>query len=1090
MITTIDTEKRMSQTLFTHLSENVWNTPLLERRRNIRPMSFNNGRAAVNTVDLGCRSVDLPYKKNLIEKKAFYVFGAAGCCMGGLNIDVNAKSLKTSLANYYDCGWLPLDKYLNARPFDIRVHGINGEWLYRGDIYITNHPYQDMFLLAVEVKMAEQILGRGYDYTKIWISVYYDSDNDLNNLQTTSQTITCYHPVGSDLGTLNAAYEAYALVSDEIPTGKHVSPKGQTLYFIDGRESTPSSLSDISFGQYIEVVYDPDIIYDLYLDLTKVGENNIYRSPLDDTYKYIVHIPKAVNPDNYIITHNTCDIFQRPTNTSVNSDERLKGLFIHRFNTSIRRADGQLVDHMISQITHNDFGISEKLLMARMGVDVLNTTECILRVVVRRHSKTKQLSEDANFIKLLYNFNDDEQILKHLTGHGEKSLSFWRAENLEQSNFSKMLVNLPVYADTNNTQYLVDSLGYFNSLCVVTPRVTHKKFSDINSHYFDVSIPESMLSSSFIGLLVYVNGKKLDNELFSYERKYQYLRVHVDNSVPLTAGDYLSFELLDGETLKGKIVQPTSEDPALVLYELMDFDIYEVINEGVDESVADYYTKNYLQNPGPSYAKQNPDDIFQGNVREDKESGTFSYVFNQSCYGKTYVVLSKLVCARFDNTEIEIAGGNVTFGGVETTTGDTCTDLMHSGVLHLTVEPLPGYPNDENFTIPIINTEWNTIVFLNNKEQVRDIDFTFKPVMGKNGIKSMVWFFNCNNTYLNKTNNKFEMFLTSDKEFMNFTGFMHNRYRFNGNTGHKTYDYGVIEEVTPYIYWFERLCTGAIDGLNRNDIVQRTGYLMADKECRQGGLYYTRGLIPLETKEFIDKFSDIDNDLTKLSAIAEYRKKHAPELDVEIEVIPHSHHITSITMNAVVKDVLTGKLQLAYESDPYMMLRQLEDYTSLRKYDAAMSGVAKELTIYNAGYIRANNRYRLEDISMVGINRKWKNNSNNIVIWWNCDDDKYRWEISVIEVLGKTTYYYADDPTGTKDPWDLDWNFVLDEDGVPLDKNRSLPKFESGSIDLRYLDLFPSYSSDLQTVMNNITLRQAMKALFPIDSVKDGDTTV
>ena len=265
---------------------------------------------------------------------------------------------------------------------------------------------------------------------------------------------------------------------------------------------------------------------------------------------------------------------------------------------------------------------------------------------------------------------------------------------------------------------------------------------------------------------------------------------------------------------------------------------------------------------------------------------------------------------------------------------------------------------------------------------------------------------------------------------------------------------------------------------------------MADKECRQGGLYYTRGLIPLETKEFIDKFSDLDNDLTKLSAIADYRKKHAPELDVEIEVIPHSHHITSITMNAVVKDVLTGKLQLAYESDPYLMLRQLGDYTSLRKYDAAMSGVAKELTIYNAGYIRANNRYRLEDTSMVGINRKWKNNSNNIVIWWNCDDDKYRWEISVIEVLGKTTYYYADDPTGTKDPWDLDWKFVLDEDGVPLDKNRSLPKFESGSIDLRYLDLFPSYSSDLQTVMNNITLRQAMKALFPIDSVKDGDTTV
>lgn len=1080
MITTIDTEKRMHQTIFSYLSNNVWNTPLLECRRNITPMSYNNGRAAVNTVDLGCQSVDLPYAKNIKLKKAFYVFGAAKCCMGGLVVDTEVPSLKKALASYYDCGWLPLDVYLNHRPFDLRFHGINGEWLYRNEIYITNHPYQDMFLIAVEVKMAEQILGKKYDYKNIWMSVYYDSDNDLNDLKTTSKEILCFHPTKNDISTLQDAYEAYSELSTEIPEGKHVSPRGQAMCFIDGRESTPESMSDIQFGQYVEVVKDPDIMYDLYLDLTKIGENNIYRSPLDDTYKYIVHIPKEANPENYIITHNTCDIFLRPTNSVINSDDRLKGLFVHRFNTSIRLDNGQLVDHMISQITHNDFGISEKLFMTRMGEDVLNTTECIVRVVIRRHGKTKKLDDDANFIKLLYNFNTDEQILKILTGYGDKSLDFWKAENLEQSKYSKMLVNFPALAGKGDTKYYMEALGYFNSLCVVTPRVSHRYISNLNTRKFDVSIPESMISSESIGLLLSINGLKVNDDEFSYVRDHQYLKVNLNNSVPLKIGDRVTFELLDGATLKGLIIEPSVDNPTLTLYEDMLFDLYEIVEEPISK---DYYTDNYISEYGPSYVKVDQSEIFQGDRKV--KTNAYEYVFDHICYGKKYLVLSRTVCARWSDEQFN---GNTLVGSVETERG-YCTDMMHTGMLSLTVNPLVGYEDNEPFTIPIINSKWNTIVFMNGKELVKDIDFTFRPVTGAKGIKSMVWFFN-NLTYLKKTGNSFEVYITSDKEFMNYNGFMHNRYKFNGTFGKKIFDSGVIEEVTPYIYWFKRLCAGIIDGEHRGDIEQLNGYLKATTECRQGGLYYTRGLIPLETKEFVDKYLDINDDLVKLSAIAEYHRKNAPILPPEIEVIPYSHHIVSIMMNAVVNDVLTKKKVLGYESDPYVMLKQLTDYESLRKYDAAMSGVAKDLTVSNAGYQRANNTYKLEDVSMIGLNRKWINNSNNVVIWWNCDDDLHRWELSTFNYLGKTAYYYAIDPDGSKDPWTLQWHYVLDEDGVPVDKNQSLPVFEVGVIDLRYLDLFPSYSSDLHAVMDDIVLRQAMKALFPIDSVQDGDTTV
>ena len=134
--------------------------------------------------------------------------------------------------------------------------------------------------------------------------------------------------------------------------------------------------------------------------------------------------------------------------------------------------------------------------------------------------------------------------------------------------------------------------------------------------------------------------------------------------------------------------------------------------------------------------------------------------------------------------------------------------------------------------------------------------------------------------------------------------------------------------------------------------------------------------------------------------------------------------------------------------------------------------------------------YKLEDSSMTGLNRKWVNRATNVIVWWNCEDDKHRWELAVIEPLQKTAYYYALDPDGSKDPWLLEWHCIFDQNGNPIDSEQKVPHFESGMIDLRYLDLFPSYSSDLHQVMDDITLRQAMRALFPVDHVKDGDTAL
>ena len=327
MLDVIDTTKAMQQTLQTYLCSKVWNTPLTECRRNITLRAITKGRSAISSLGLGCTTIALPYSNSsdASQRRSFFVYAAAKCCMGGIIVDTEQDDLKEKLKDEYNSNWLPLDKYLNVRPFDLRIHGINGEWMYRNQVFIRNHPYQDLFLIAVETKMARQILGNDYNFFNMLMSVYYDSDHEFNidpdndNLVSTSPMIKCYHPTAGDVATLNKAFNAYYNLSTE--------DKNKTLCFIDGHEATPLSLTDIEYGQYVELVYDPDIICNITLDLTNPDDSNIYRSTIDDTYKYLVHIPKSYNPDNLIITHNTCDLFIRPINPAEIVNARLKGLF-------------------------------------------------------------------------------------------------------------------------------------------------------------------------------------------------------------------------------------------------------------------------------------------------------------------------------------------------------------------------------------------------------------------------------------------------------------------------------------------------------------------------------------------------------------------------------------------------------------------------------------------------------------------------------------------------------------------------------------------------------------------------------------------
>ena len=707
-----------------------------------------------------------------------------------------------------------------------------------------------------------------------------------------------------------------------------------------------------------------------------------------------------------------------------------------------------------------------------------------------------------------------------LTGHGPNTLSFWKAEELEQSEFVKMMFEVPASITLANAQRYINALGYYNSLSLITPKINRVIFSPYNTNTIRVNIPTSMLTCDNIRAIVCVNGIKVPEALIATERSYQHLNITISDSITLNVYDRIVIELFEAPVFKADYFTPHKTDDDTYVDVLAyidpntDYTIFQVV-DNADVS-GDYFTDNYIIDPTTQrgYKKVDKADVIsleEKSVMVNEVERT-RLTFSSTVYGNTYLICSSRGYVVYSNSTLNRTG-NINIG-----TETEPSDILYSGKLTIIAKSWNG---DETIEIPFIDPSWNTICYLNGRELIRGIDYTLcniddaagytvfrniffnnisyltytyalttdtKFVAGKDyyikvgddyrPVEVVIGGDVSDNTYYNYiAANEFEVVITSDQSFMEYDGFTSRYTKEIGNTPSVV---SKIEEINPYVFWFNRLCMACSDGNTLSGINCLDGSLWITENARQGSLYGVRGYIPVEAKEFVDRFATSESDITKLTAIAEYIRSMVRDEEPTLEVIEHSHHIASITMAAIVKDVITGNKRLNYDTDHYNMLGQLEEYLTLRKYDAAMTGIATDLTIYNAGSTIVNNTYKLFDKESKGLNRTWRNDNIRLRVWWNCDTK--RWEISsTVATKPNYTYYYADDEEGKFNPWDLHWQVAEYGEG-------NVPKFLEGMLDLRYIDLFPSYSSSLHVVMNDVALRQAIKAVFPFDSVRDGDT--
>lgn len=594
-----------------YCTSTVWNEPQREYRHNIK-LNLQESRPQINVWSTSTETVTLP-----TSGTQYFVYMAPLGHFAGL--DVRSS------------GWQSATTLLSEKRIHLRFHDSTGKWLYSPACWLRSSITDDeKIFIAVETSMLKAISDT--NESDIFIGVYFDSD-EINDIETSCHVIT--------------------------QTNKHeafTSTSTASFIYLNGYSVKAVTENDLQVGDYLECITDRNIIDKFSLDLSNDNDARTYISS-DGQSKYIIHIPRAKNPTNLLISHDTCDFYIYPRNLEKSN---LRGRYFHR-------AQG-IEKHSFIQITHNDFGVPTALVDQFRGF--IGTDEVILDCYIRNHSRTKKLVRDKNYIDYLYQLTDT-QILDFLEnvrqGDAVDSIPFWSANHLEQSKYIAFLKDTSKEKFNDTLDAYTNALGYINTASLLSKRIHRFTGIPTSTATFTVHVAlplayqwrvcpvcghaESILldtcsecgasdfpASPLIGI-VSINGIKVpfDSVVSSViekrdtkNRLVAHLSVDVTYTRPLIATDEIVVEIHEAKSFDSYVMSPTATNYSFWYKTNGDYKLFAIVEQEQPEKVVDTEFSY-------KYVEQNLD----SQLFNIEQFGDLSLItFDASCYGKKYLMQS------------------------------------------------------------------------------------------------------------------------------------------------------------------------------------------------------------------------------------------------------------------------------------------------------------------------------------------------------------------------------------------------------------------------------------------------------------------
>lgn len=639
---TTDAELReMVRRLNEHCFREVWNEVSAEERVNIRltPVGtrFLSGSAVV-----GLETVALP------------AAGLFGVYLAPYQLFYSGLPIAPDV-------WFSAKEVLDQYGTLLSAYPPSGRLLSRSHFFVRRISRSNRVLVAMERDAMAASFGPAYR-DPLYLTAYRDSDAD-NPISATSVYIS---PVNTNL--------RLAAVQTALETATAASAPGTTL-LINGIERAHDQPYAINVGDYVEVICDRNVVAAYDVDVS--NNTTAFYSVRDQRYKEVLHCPKALNPEQKLITHNTCTLFVRCATKN-------EGRYLHRVDPA-----------SVGQLTHTDLAVDRGVVEALR--DEMGEQSVVVRVQMRVHSKDNVLSDELSYLKYLYTL-DDATIVRFLRGQGDSELAFWSAAELEQSGYIALMFDVPNAYDPEVMSRYITSLGYYT---VASLLANHQRsFTLDGSGYFELAKPYVLLGVDTTPL-VYINGLKLRNDRLRYaDLVGGRLGVMFQPGVYHDAGAQASVCLVETGTVQPTLFVPSLATPTITVY-----------NRKVE-----VYEEVVLESPISGYGRSS--DRAYKLVLETAgtlmfyptENGGTQVVCGPSLYGKRLLIQGTRFCTQF------------------TTTVDSVIEQGRPFVVPLTV----ACANDLDTVVPLLG-ERTLEVYVNGYRLTNNVDYTAIPAVAEGG---------------------------------------------------------------------------------------------------------------------------------------------------------------------------------------------------------------------------------------------------------------------------------------------------------------------------------------------------------------------
>lgn len=483
------------------------------------------------------------------------------------------------------------------------------------------------------------------------------------------------------------------------------APAGQGFAVLNGISYPDlTQLPKLKIGDYIDVGVDPTVYveYVVQIDDTDKG----YLSTKYSGHRKILHCPKALNPNQWLLTHDGATVFVRNVDTK-------ESVYFHR------------VDPVsIKQITHNDLSASYMTLLSFKNA--LNATQVEVVVRVRAHEIKRVLMSESAWIADLY-LCDDDLIVDNLRGDTDETLTFWSAASLEDSGYINLMFNDPYSIDTKRLDTYVNALGYYSTAAILSTSVYFGTYQNA-----DLFVEKSFAQiGKTTTPFVYNNGIKIpQSHVTSSDYDTNHVGITIDKDYPISAGTAVQIHLLDAGDPTPTVFVPSADTPTLTIPSTV-FSVYTKTDDTPVQGWKRTSSAGYVYTPPGyrTYAVVNNDD------------GTATLTFAAGMYGKTILVPPSRFCWK------------------ETYNLDDLIANFEPFIFPVQVEAADGS------LLPVLGYG-NVSVYLNGRYLVRDVDYKLDPVYGANsgGVMLLDLIVNCRSYFDPKgTGNQLEVYITTDR---------------------------------------------------------------------------------------------------------------------------------------------------------------------------------------------------------------------------------------------------------------------------------------------------------------------------------------